>query len=580
MMPTTTRLAALAKTARGYIAAGYASLPHLKSTTHAPYIRMETLADPVWAPRDYAAFAREGMMQNAVLYRCVRMIAECAASVPLLLYDGDTEITDHPFLTLLSAPAPGQTRTDLLEAYYGFLLVAGNSYLEAVPAGGRIRELHTLRPDRMRIVPGLDGWPDGYEYSVNGQISRLIGEAVPGVSRVLHSKLFHPANDHYGLSPIEAAATSVDIHNEASKWNKALLDNSARPSGALVYGNGQSMTAAQFERLKSELEETYAGARNAGRPMLLEGGLDWKAMSLSPRDMDFIALKQMAAREIALALGVPPMLLGIPGDNTYANYTEANRVFWRQTVIPLVQRTASGLSRWLGPAFGRGLVLRPDLDSLDALTGDRDAQWTRLQATTFLTDDEKRALVGYGPKPEAMAHKYSPDQPRDELGRWEDGGGFGGKIPREVANPGADGEKPVREAAGGRGKPPSMAPGKPTPKPPSMGKPDQPTPNPNNATIRNKELAGKNHPITGIPFDKEGYPDFSGVTKATANFPLAGNNTTDFSEANRQNGFKETPENMTWHHHQNGRQMQLVPYGIHRSTGHTGPIGTGNLPGR
>jgi HK97 family phage portal protein len=270
MNPTTTRLAALAKSARGLIAAGYASLPQLKATTHTPYIRMETLADPVWAPRDYAAFAREGMMQNAVLYRCVRMIAECAASVPLLLYDGDNEVTDHPFLTLLNAPAPGQTRVDLLEAYYGFLLVAGNSYLEAVPAGGRIRELHTLRPDRMRIVPGLDGWPDGYEYSVNGQIARLMGEVAPGVSRVLHSKLFHPANDHYGLSPIEAAATAVDIHNEASKWNKALLDNSARPSGALVYGNGQTMTAAQFDRLKSELEETYTGARNAGRPMRAE----------------------------------------------------------------------------------------------------------------------------------------------------------------------------------------------------------------------------------------------------------------------------------------------------------------------
>ena len=95
---------------------------------------------------------------------------------------------------------------------------------------------------------------------------------------------------------------------------------------------------------------------------------DWRF-----RAGDFITLKQMAAREIALALGVPPMLLGIPGDNTYSNYTEANRVFWRQTVIPLVARTAGGLSRWLGPAYGRGLVLRPDLDSLDALSPDRDA---------------------------------------------------------------------------------------------------------------------------------------------------------------------------------------------------------------
>jgi phage portal protein BeeE len=88
-------------------------------------------------------------------------------------------------------------------------------------------------------------------------------------------------------------------------------------------------------------------------------------------------------------------------------------------VIPLVPRTASGLSRWLGPAYGRGLVLRANLDGLDALSADRDAQWARLQATTFLTDDEKRAATGYGPKPQELAQKYSPDQPRDERGRWD-----------------------------------------------------------------------------------------------------------------------------------------------------------------
>ena len=73
--------------------------------------------------------------------------------------------------------------------------------------------------------------------------------------------------------------------------------------------------------------------------MLLEGGLDWKPLSLSPKDMDFIEAKHAAAREIALAFGVPPLLLGMPGDNTYRNYAEANRAFWRQTVLPLVART-------------------------------------------------------------------------------------------------------------------------------------------------------------------------------------------------------------------------------------------------
>jgi HK97 family phage portal protein len=470
MKPTSFR--ALAESARQLIIAGYASLPNLKASATAPLIRMETLGQPAWAPRDYAAFAREGMMQNAVVYRCIRMIAEAAASVPLLLYEGEHELTEHPLLDLLASPAPGQTRVDLVEAYIGFLLVSGNGYLEAVSANGRIRELHALRPDRMRIVPGNNGWPSGYEYSVNGQTARINGEVVPGAARILHTKLFHPANDHYGLSPLEAAAMAIDIHNEASKWNKALLDNSARPSGALVYGGGQTMTAAQFERLKSELEDTYTGARNAGRPMLLEGGLDWKAMSLSPRDMDFISLKQMAAREIAQALGVPAMLLGIPGDNTYSNYAEANRVLWRQTVIPLVTRLATSLGRWLGPAYGKRLELRPNLDGLDALSHDRDAQWARLQATSFLTDDEKREAIGYGPAPAPMAQKYSLDQPRDDVGRWTDGGGFGGKVPGDGANPGAVGDKPQREAARGSRIGPPKAPPAGTPAKPPEPKAD------------------------------------------------------------------------------------------------------------
>ena len=347
--------------------------PVTKSLT-GPCFAFDRLGSPAWAPRDYAAFAREGFMQNAILYRAVRMIAEAAASVPLLLYQGDEEITEHPLLDLLARPNPAASTPDLLEAWYGFLLVSGNAYLEAVTIGSDIRELHTLRPDRMKVVPGADGWPEAFEYTVDGRTRRLAHEAAPGVRSVLHLKLFHPLNDHYGLSPIEAAASAVDIHNTASRWNKALLDNSARPSGALVYtARDGNLTIEQYDRLKSELEQGFQGAARAGRPLLLEGGLDWKSMSLTPKDMDFIEAKHVAAREIALALGVPPMLLGIPGDNTYSNYQEATRTFWRSTVLPLVTRTAKSLSAWLSPAYGGvrpsgsdtiapHLELRPDLD--------------------------------------------------------------------------------------------------------------------------------------------------------------------------------------------------------------------------
>ena len=257
------------------------------------------------------------------------------------------------------------------------------------------------------------------------------------------------------------------------------------------------MTAEQFERLKAELEQGFVGANKAGRPLLLEGGLDWKPLSLSPKDMDFIEAKNSAAREIALALGVPPMLLGIPGDNTYSNYQEAQRAFWRQTVLPLVNRTATALARWLAPAFetfdvpgGRlpggeslganervppsaipdassnfssgALELKPDLDQVEALSSEREALWARLERTTFLTADEKRAAVGYGPMPVSEAQpapfdappsggtgvvsslKYSPDQPRADAGnsdggQWVDAGGGSGSSTGSASSGGSSG---------------------------------------------------------------------------------------------------------------------------------------------
>jgi len=450
-----------------------------KASRTGPLIAFETLGRPVWTPRDYSAFAREGFMQNAVVYRSVRMIAEAAASIPLLLYEGEAEHAGHPFLDLIKKPNGEQTGADFFETWYGFLLVSGNAYVEAVALGDSVRELHVLRPDRMKVIPGAEGWPEAYEYTAGGQAVRFAGEVVAGVRSVLHLKLFHPVNDHYGLSPIEAAATAIDIHNTASAWNKALLDNSARPSGALVYAaSAGRMTAEQFERLKVELETSYTGARQAGRPLLLEGGLDWKPLGLSPKDMDFVEAKHAAAREIALALGVPPMLLGIPGDNTYSNYQEAQRAFWRQTVLPLVNRTVKALSNWLSPAYSDGapggrlreaespgaskstLELRPDLDQVESLAPEREALWARMERTSFLTANEKRAAVGYealdtggdlpgappaskppsGSDPAilissgkpglAPSFKYSPNQPRvprghTDGGQWTDGGGGG-----------------------------------------------------------------------------------------------------------------------------------------------------------
>lgn len=378
--------------------------PERKSSRTARLIAIESGGRARWTPRDYAALAREGYQCNAIVHRAVRLIAESIGSLSFVLYEGAGELSAHPLLDLLARLNPRQDGASFLEAVSSHLLLAGNAYIEAVGIDGQgndqaspnVRELYALRPDRMKVVPGPDGWPQAYEYTVAGATVRF--EQSAALPPILQLTMFNPLDDYYGLSPLEAAAVAVDTHNSAAKWNKALLDNAARPSGALVYDGpeGAVMSDAQFERLKKELADQYQGTANAGRPLLLEGGLDWKAMSLSPKDMDFMEAKHSAAREIALAFGVPPMLLAIPGDNTYSNYQEANRVFWRQTVLPLGNRIAAALTQWLAPAFGAGLALAVDTDRIEALSGDRAALWERVTKAPFLTVNEKRAATGYG----------------------------------------------------------------------------------------------------------------------------------------------------------------------------------------
>src|SRR5205085_8078466 len=132
-----------------------------KASLAGPLLAFESLRSPVWSPRDYAAFAREGFMQNAIVYRSVRMVAEAAASVPLLLYEGDQEIGEHPLLDLIARPNPVSSAPDLLESWYGFLLVSGNAYLEAVAIGNVARAAraaprpHENHPRPRRLARGL-----------------------------------------------------------------------------------------------------------------------------------------------------------------------------------------------------------------------------------------------------------------------------------------------------------------------------------------------------------------------------------------------------------------------------------------
>lgn len=357
-----------------------------------------------FTPRQYDRLAAEGYQRNVIAYRCIRLVSQNAAAVPWALFRGrgahKARLEEHPLLDLLARPNPVDSGSALFEAAYGFYLIAGNSYVEAAgPKGAPPLELWTLRPDRMKIVPGAQGVPSAYRYAVNGETVEYRADPLTGRADVLHLKAFHPLDDWYGMSPLEAAAFSIDQHNEAAKWNAALLQSSGRPSGALVYRPAHpealdTLTDAQRDRLKAEIEQYFSGAGNAGRPMVLEGGLDWRDLSLSPKDMDWLADKDVSAREIALAFNVPPQLIGIEGSLTFANFEQARLSLFDDAVLPLLDHAKGALNAWLCPRFGDDIHLAPDLDAIEALAPRREKTWQRIASAAFLTDAEKRAMLG------------------------------------------------------------------------------------------------------------------------------------------------------------------------------------------
>ena len=354
-------------------------------------------------PASYEAQVRAAILGNPVAQRAVRLVSEGAGGAPLSA-NGGGDADRVRALALVQARSGGQ---GLVETLAMHVLLHGNAYVQILAgADGAPAELFALRPERVSVEADARGWPMAYRYRVGGTDMRLASEDAAGRTAVMHIRSLHPFDDHYGLGCVGAAAGAVAIHNAASVWNKALLDNAARPSDALVYdpgADGGTLSAEQYERLKAELEAAFQGAGNAGRPLVLEGGLSWQALSLSPADMDFVGLKSAAAREIALAFGVPPMLMGLPGDNAYANYREANKALWRQTILPLADKILGGIAQGLAP-WMPGVRIGVDLDRVAALSDERTAQWERIAAADFLSAEEKREMLGLAPS-------SGPDQP-------------------------------------------------------------------------------------------------------------------------------------------------------------------------
>jgi len=356
----------------------------------------------------YEDLAREGYMKNAIVFRCVNEISKGASSVPYIVKSGDTILENHPLRSLLDRPNPLQSYSEFFNSLFGYLMLSGNAYY--VKVGGmsnQPRELHLLRPDRIKVNGGKGAIPSSYEYVINGRVQEIYEvDQDTGFSDLKQTKLWNPLDDYYGCSPLTAAAVEVDQHNLSSNHNINLLNNGARPSGAVIFkpkddaGYQVNLSESQRQQLLTDLNNRFSGTMNAGRPLLLEGDFDWKEMGLSPKDMDFINLKHLSATDIAMCFGVPSQLVGVPDQQTYANVAEARLALYEETIIPYLRKLESDLNEWLVPLYGESLVFTYDIDAIPALAERRRRVYENVIGAVnagVMTRNEARELVGLSP---------------------------------------------------------------------------------------------------------------------------------------------------------------------------------------
>ena len=369
--------------------------------------------EALWHSLDYGSYAAEGYGANPYVFAAIDYIAKSVAGVPWKItrvggkQDVEADAQTHPLLDLLTHPNPRQGRTAFVRDLVGYLLLSGNCYLlRAGPTTGAPRELWLLRPDRTQIKAGTPTEPiAAYTYTVNGNRQEFAPEFVR------HIRTFNPLDDYYGLPPAKPAARSIDQNNESRKWNVALLQNGARPSGALSADG--SLSDEVRTRLREQFEEQRTGPRNAGKHLLLEGGLKWLEMSLSPADMHWLEGQKLSAREIAIVFSVPPELLGDSENKTYSNWQEARQAFYTETILPLLDVIRDELNSWLVPLFGGGIYLTYDADEIEALQENRQQVWSsaaQAYNAGILTKNEAREAMGYqrDTRPESDDFKPNP----------------------------------------------------------------------------------------------------------------------------------------------------------------------------
>lgn len=374
-------------------------------------------------PNDYRTFAEDGYRKNALIAGCVWEIATSASEPTLIVKqrrrDGSLEPMQDPqdpLVALLAKPNPEQTTFTFLETLFTHQQVSGNWFFRKIrSAAGNVVQLWPLRPDRVKIVPGKDGWIDHYNFVLHGDP----GEGIPyPAADVVHDPLHpDPLEDFWGLSPIAVLARFGDLDNSAADYLRAFFQNDATPAGILKLK--AKVLSEERQRIKELWIKEHTQGKGWHTVSVLDADADYTALGASPDKLRLSHIWDQTESRICTAFGVPPILVGaLVGLNrsTFANYAEARRSFWEETLVPLYKRCGQRLTEGLALDFGEDLVIEFDLSTVEALQENRklkDERAFRGWAEGLLTMDQALGIMGLPLVGGAVGSSYKMDPLRD-----------------------------------------------------------------------------------------------------------------------------------------------------------------------
>lgn len=367
-----------------------------------------TTLTPTYYSTNYESLVKHGYRKNELIYACISKKANASSQIAMTVRrNADAEPDEnHPLKLLIQQPNPYMSEFDFWSAVIIFQQLAGRALFEKERSkAGQVVRLWPLRPDWTTPVP-QGNLIVAYEFRVPGKTPVTLDAA-----DIVDFSLLDPFLQFDGWPPAAVAARIGDVDNATTDHIKNIWEHGGIPAGLIK--STQRLVKEQVDVIQSQFLERYGGSANWLKPMVLDTDAEYQKVGFSFQELGFETLDARSEARICMVMDVPPILVGAKvglDRATYANYGEARRAWWQDSLIPMYTSFLDVLQNQLGNEFGDPLI-EFDFNAVPALQEERNSRWQRATVAWnagAITNNEFRAEVGLPERPEGDVFKTAP----------------------------------------------------------------------------------------------------------------------------------------------------------------------------